>query len=584
MGLMWEPMSFSTSVQLRRNPGLAALLLCLCAAPATSRETIDLSLKSESGVDARCAFVRTFEEGSWSSPEGIARILSFSSGKGMFYPTAHLASYYADLPALVEALFADPSPAAKQMAAATVAFAQLGDYLEREMQAALSREGNGEAGSSESAEGGEKAPAKKAKRVKKGAASKVLAKLFEDKSAATLELAVLAAAYAGNASVRALVEAAPAKAGSGMTGAKLLYHARLGDPLDAAQVAAAFALSANAAEHLTTAGPMLANFNLLQPREAYACEALGIAKAEGQLDPLCRMLVHPDIRVQIEAIRALRKIGSREALPRLLKRLDTREWPVLAELCLALAALPAKESVAPLIARLKRETGRLRLDVNYALSCIAGDQIADSATEWQAWWNKASGKFQVDEERTRSFRGSHRIQDMRVPPLGSFYGLPICSDHFAYVVDSSNSMKGAKMENLRSNLKDSINGLAPGVCFGIVDFGGTVESMNQNRLTDSKRTGLDRLQKIRLSQGTRLYDALEEAAWMEGVDTLFVLTDGAPVKGQLNRWPQLYRAIALMNRYRPLAMHTVAFEARTANQQSLREMAGQTYGLTIEVN
>lgn len=537
---------------------------------------------TSSPTDAKCAFVRSLEAERWDSPEAIAQIERFALKNGMFFPAAHLVSYYADVPVLVEALLKRPAPTSKTLAAAILAFAALGDCLEKEKATALSwvvPEDNVTTGKQKGA------GRNKRTRAAVAATRTIPAALFGDTAPATVELAVLAAAYAADASVKAQVDALPVpKDGSGLAGAKLLYHARLGEKLTDAQVAAAFAPARPAAEFIIAPAPALANFNLLLPKEAYACEAVGVAKDPRYLDFLHQMLAHPDLRVQIEAVRAVRKIASRDSLSPLLKKLETCAWPVLVEVSAALASLPAKESIPPLIARLKKETGRFRLDVTYALSAIAGEQMGMVPKEWEAWWRKDGGGFQVNEERSRAFRSKKRVQDMAVPALGLFYSMNIYSDHFSYVLDSSNSMKGSKMESLRRNMEDSINSLAAVVHFNITDFGGTLVSLCRKELTTNKRNGIKRVKEMTHSLGTRVYDAIEDGSGIDGVDTVFLLTDGMPTRGQLNRWADLYRAMTIMNRYRPLCISTIAFEPSPSAIAALKQMAHENYGLSGEAN
>ena len=51
------------------------------------------------------------------------------------------------------------------------------------------------------------------------------------------------------------------------------------------------------------------------------------------------------------------------------------KWPVLIEICGALGEMPEKESIAPLVARWKKEKGRMRLDIVFAINSIIGQKI-----------------------------------------------------------------------------------------------------------------------------------------------------------------------------------------------------------------
>lgn len=543
------------------------------------RKADDLSISSPVAIDARCALAHLLAEGEATSPALLAQVDSFAMRKGMFYPTAHLVTYYADAPAVAEALLNRPAPGSKQLAAAVLAFAALGNYLEAEKRATLGSVTPEEDDSGAIVTGSKKKGAKK-KRSTSGISVPVA--LLTNKVVATAELALLAAAYAGESGVKEHVDALPAS--GGLAGAKLLYYARTGVPVTDAMIAAAFAPGGQTVPPIKTTGPELANFDLLLPKEAYACEALGLLKDAQYLKLLYPMLGHPDLRVQMEAVRAVQKIAAHESLPLLQAKLATCEWPVLVDICQALAALPAKESIPPLLARLKKETGRFRLDVTYALSVIAGTQIGQEYKEWEAWWGKQGAEFKVDEAASATYRSKHRVQDVRVPDLGFFYSLRIYSDHFAYVVDSSNSMKGDKMDNLRSNLASSMESLRPWVFFNVTDFGGMVSTMHHDGPTKDKWRGKSYAKEMTHSQGTRLYDAIEAAGSVKGVDTVLLLTDGAPVKGQINPWRDLYRAMTIMNRYRPLTISTVAFQPKERAVDVLKQMAAENYGQSVITN
>lgn len=563
------------------------LLALLLAAPqawgqkggGAGKKVVELSTTSPSAVDAKCALARLLAEGEATSPAMLAQVEGFAARKGMFFPTAHLLTYYAEAPALVEALLNRPAPISQQLAAAVLAFAALGDYLQTEKRTALNAVTPEEDDSGAIVTGSKQ---KGAKKKRSTGSLTIPVALLTNKVTTTAELALLAVAYAGASAVKEQVDTLPAS--GGLAGARLLYYARTGAPVTDELVAAALAPGGQTVPPIKTAGPELANFDLLLPKEAYACEALGLLKDVQHLKVLYPLLGHPDLRVQMEAVRALRKIGAREVLPSLQDKLATCEWPVLVELCQALAVLPAKESIPPLLARLKKETGRFRLDVTYALSAIAGTQIGQEFKEWETWWGKQGADFKVDESASAAFRGKHRVQDMRVPDLGFFYSLRIYSDHFAYVVDSSNSMKGDKMDNLRSNLGSSMESLRPWVNFGVTDFGGVVSTMNQKALIKDKWRGKSYAKEMTHSQGTRLYDAIEAAGSIKGVDTLLLLTDGAPVKGQINPWHDLYRAMTIMNRHRPLTISTVAFQPKERAVDFLKQMAAENYGQSVITN
>ena len=64
-------------------------------------------------------------------------------------------------------------------------------------------------------------------------------------------------------------------------------------------------------------------------------------------------LQHRDLRVQVEAARAMEQLGMAEALPALLAKIESSRtpWPVLVAALSAVGTLPAREAIPPLIDR-----------------------------------------------------------------------------------------------------------------------------------------------------------------------------------------------------------------------------------------
>ena len=78
-----------------------------------------------------------------------------------------------------------------------------------------------------------------------------------------------------------------------------------------------------------------------------------------------------------------------------------------------------------MIKKFKEETGRFRLDVNYALSSIAAKKVGYKPDQWEKWWATNAKTFQVDPAKSKEFRASVRLQDVGVIALGGFYSINI---------------------------------------------------------------------------------------------------------------------------------------------------------------
>lgn len=411
---------------------------------------------------------------------------------------------------------------------------------------------------------------------RKSANAELLATLLRDTDADTVRLALMAAAYSGDESVKAAVSAVPVTTAT-TAGGVLLYKARAGDHLADDQSAALFT-QAMKAPASGAAGGGMSEFSLEIPGGVMACQAAGLCKGTNLLPLLHAALASPDPRIQAEAARALAAIGSPASVPVLLQKLADCPWPVLVEVTRALGAIPDGRSITPLIMRLKGEHGRFRLDLIYALSSIVGEQKGRTAEDWESWWRKMGQTFTPDPAVTQAFRQKNRVQDMSVPLLGTFYSLPIYSERICFVVDSSQSMRGDRIKSLRANLTKAIETAADNVSFNIVNFGGVIEVFRRGSLVKDKRGAYRRIEEMDHTTGTRSYDAMEVGCRMEDVDTIYFLSDGKPTPSEVSEWSEIRRAVALCDRQRPVAFYVVEFNPEGFTEPMVN-MADENYGL-----
>ena len=400
----------------------------------------------------------------------------------------------------------------------------------------------------------------------------VLPPLLDDADPEVVELAVRAAAYFRVEAVKNKVLALRAEQPA-VAAAQLFYQARLKLPVNDAQIDRLFAVPPPVDRAYTRATPALSTVSLRQPAWCVACEALGELGQEKYLKQLHRAMENDDLRVQMDAVRAIEQIGAARSVPALLARLKNSAWPVRVVLLSALGAIPSAEAIPPLIALLEKEQGRFRLDINYALASIAGNtNNCWTADDWQRWWETNRASFRVDRAATEKFRAGKRVADVGPSAAGgngagtSFYGVDILSQRLSFVLDFSNSMKGNKIASLKETLHNTLR-LMPmdaGIKLNIVSFGGVV-----NVLEPGKLIGLDRLEEIikkvqgtGLTLGTRSFDAIEEGILLPEVDTVIFLSDGMPVGGQFQVWERIDSALGLLNRYRPIAIHTIEFKGK----------------------
>jgi hypothetical protein len=234
-----------------------------------------------------------------------------------------------------------------------------------------------------------------------------------------------------------------------------------------------------------------------------------------------------------------------------------------------LGAIPALESIEPLAELLATEHGRLRQDIVYALSSITRGQHDKTAAGWRRWWNDRRDEFKIDAAATRDYRRKTRVQDIQVEALAEFYEGQIVSARIVFVLDTSGSMLGKKIESLKSTMHNTLGAMPRYAKFNVVSFASAIRVLKPGTLIPSAQRGkaMAIIYDLSTVGATRSFDAMEVAARLPGMDTLVYLSDGEPTAGQFQAWGSIVRSFGLYNRYRPIAMHCVYLAGEGPNGQ-----------------
>ena len=416
------------------------------------------------------------------------------------------------------------------------------------------------------------------------AAAAVLGRLLKSKDPEVVECAILAAARLRLPDLRQAIAASGEVRSPAIIAARVLYLAKIGDPIPEAAIKKVFAPDSKTVLARGAKLPPLLSYAIRMPALTYGCQALGELHDAKYVEYLNQAIQDIDSRVQIDAARAMEQIASEHSLPALLERVASRQtsWPVLVHVLSAVGAIPSKDSIPVLISRLAKEKGRFSMDVIYALSSIAGQQKAMDAADWGKWWEANQATFVADKQRTAKFRQEKEIQDMRMPGGVVFYDLNIISRNVVFIIDTSNSMRGTKLDSAKTNLTRTLQTLDDGVRFNVVNFGGIVHILKPTGLIthDEIAETINEVKYLDTTGGTRTFDAIELAMTQPGMDTAIVLTDGAPVAGKFCAWPRLTGALGILSRYYPVAIWGLQFDAAAGNLAAMEEMTNRHWGRT----
>jgi HEAT repeat protein len=266
---------------------------------------------------------------------------------------------------------------------------------------------------------------------------------------------------------------------------------------------------------------------------------------------------------RVYALDAAGAAGDLSVVPKVLANLGHKVWQVRHAAVEALGKLRPRDGVPAMIGRLgKEDIKRVRAALAHSLFVCTGMNFYDFTETWVRWWNDNHASFKVPKEIPQ------RKKQAPGGTVASFYGLPLDSDRVIFVVDMSGSMSAADAKSGKTRLETAVaetlaavGRLKPRDRINVIFFETRVFSW-KNKLTalsNAARTDLERFLRFQKpTGGTNLYDGLELALADKIVDTVFLLSDGAPGAGKFVSTPDILREIGRRNQTRRVAIHCVA--------------------------
>jgi hypothetical protein len=274
--------------------------------------------------------------------------------------------------------------------------------------------------------------------------------------------------------------------------------------------------------------------------------------------------------------------------------LEDEDWRVrdaALDACLDLrdpAVIPA------LIARFDAEAVARRDRIRDTLVGLSAADHGGSAARWRAWWESEGKDLPLaTREAAQAFIDARpRAEAGAGRSVAQFYGIPLVSDRVAFVIDSSGSMLAAtarvggggavrtRIEVAKSELMTVVGRLAPRARFNIVWFA-TGTSAWRTRLgerTPANLRSAERFVEQRHANGaTALYDGLMVAWRDRDVDTVYLLSDGAPSAGRLVQPDAILADVRSRFANKPITVHCIAVGTPSPLLESIADATGGFY-------
>jgi hypothetical protein len=315
---------------------------------------------------------------------------------------------------------------------------------------------------------------------------------------------------------------------------------------------------------------------------------------------------NPGVRLFVLDAFAARKEPA--TVPLAIKALKEKGWPHRQSAARALGAMGDVRAVAPLINAMGVEEGRLVEVYGEALNKITGEQIGPFPEAWKHWFDENRAALVA-----KGAKGSARTPKKRNDEKVNYYGLETRSKRIVFIIDVSGSMKeiigqpsgaaitgveedeetyeGMKIEIAKRMLKQAIRSLPDNAYFTIIVFNHEVKPFSGSMLEakqDNKNKAYLMINDLEPSGATYTYGALKESFEMAGrgvtdksydpgVDTIFLLSDGAPTDDDIDsakpmEGEKILAAVKEWNQLKRVQIHTIAIDPQVGAGTFIRFM------------
>jgi hypothetical protein len=182
---------------------------------------------------------------------------------------------------------------------------------------------------------------------------------------------------------------------------------------------------------------------------------------------------------------------------------------------------------------------------------------------------------------------------------GVFFGLPVDSDHVAFLIDRGATMaspapsgKGSKMDEVMEELGRTLRSLPSGTRFNVYSYANNVNSWEKKPKETGEKaiaSALEYLKSQPLAGRKDIWGALQSVLSDADIDTVYLMSDGEPEEGLYVHYNRVVDHIKRIEPLRKLVIHTVhvsdpSWSAGTAEwyRSQLREIAKATGGKYVE--
>lgn len=207
-------------------------------------------------------------------------------------------------------------------------------------------------------------------------------------------------------------------------------------------------------------------------------------------------------------------------------------------------------------------------------------QPIQQADVWARWW--------ADHREGFAFPESRGVPARQQQQTVSYNGLPIDSDHAAFLLDKSFQMQqrltsrnATKDEQAQIELKRVLELLDDKIMFQVVNYHTEVDLLAKAPIKLNAKSRARALEFAKAAPKGRekdIWQALATVVPDPTLDTVYLLSSGEPDTGLYVHWNRVTRHLADLNRFHKVTVHTVAYTDNQWFRDQLQKIAEVTGG------
>ncbi len=317
-----------------------------------------------------------------------------------------------------------------------------------------------------------------------------------------------------------------------------------------------------------------------------AAESLGAAweyfKGKDDVRTICLQIAARsfDWAPRVAAINLIGKHMPEEGADILFDNLTNPRRQVRSAAIEALTYLRQKETVDALLSRIKHEQGLTLHVLRACLKNLTNFDWGSKEERWMTWWDKQRPDFKLPP------RPKGGILVSRAEGYASYYGISIQSRRVAFVIDTSGSMETvergkSRMERAQEQLIKVIEQFDKHTRFLVIAFSDDPYTYADRLLratrAERKEAG-KRVKELYSEGGTNIFDSIEMAMDIKGVESIFILSDGAPSTGRVVNPEEILDEVKRLNRYSRIRINAISIGGAPAMKNFMQRLAAQNYG------